>query len=568
MAKTYLEIHPDHRVLVVEKADSIGGSWAQERLYPRLKTNNVLGSYELSDYPMSPEKYETKPKCHIPGHVMHKYLSDVAVNYGIDSSRLQLRTSVEAATLRDDGKWSIQLQTREDGGHLRQHALVAGKMVVATGLTSQPNIPTFPGQEDFDGLIIHSKQLKEKAADLKACQNVCVLGGNKSAWDVCFDAAKSGSLVHMVIRPSGGGPSYVWPKRFKYGPVPLTLAQLSSTRFFTAFDPTFHASEGPLRQWSRFLHRTWLGNQLCHLFWSRLDRHIRRINGYDSHPELKKLEPWTTPFWMGNSLSIHNYESNWFDLVREGKIKIHIADIASLSRGSVNLSDGTTITADAMVCCTGWKSLSSIDFRKTAPSRSPEDSKEANLDVQRAEAEIAAQSGYLEKTPRRTANAPPHPSIGQNSPLSVPPTSLYRFMIPWQSESIDVHNLAFIGCQSSIHAVVVAQAQALWITAYFDHNLEQVVSDRRTEHSTTRYDAILHGVYGAVRRPRECGGAGDKHPDLVFDSIAYVDRLLADLGVRVCRKKRLWKELFESYGPKDYKGLVEEWKKAQTRKEI
>jgi hypothetical protein len=565
MAKTYVEIHPEHRVLVVDKAASVGGSWSQERLYPRLKTNNVLGSYELSDYPMRPERYEAKPGGHIPGHVVHKYFVDVAENYGIDSSRLQLCTTVQAAAQQDDGRWLIELRTEEPDSEPRRCFVAASKIVVATGLTSQPNIPTFTGQESFGGLMLHSKQLKASATELRACKNVVVLGGNKSAWDVCYDAARSGAQVHMVIRPSGGGPSYVWPKTFKYGPKTLALAPMSATRFFMAFDPTFHANKGPFSQWSRFLHHTSLGNKLCHSFWTRLDRHIRKINGYDSHPELKKLEPWTTPFWMGNSLSIHNYETNWFDIVREGKIKVHIAEIDSLSSGKVHLSDGSDIVADALVCCTGWKSISSIQFQEDGLSSVSEIAKEINLDMSRSEAEIGRQSKLLKKTPKRTPNAPKLSTQGNTSQSSLP-TSLYRYMVPWQADALDSHNLAFIGCHSSIHAVVVAQAQALWITAYFDQKLKQL-SCRETDYDAARYDAILHGMYGAVRRPKECGGAADKHPDLVFDSVAYVDCLLGDIGVSSRRKRGLWKEMFESYGPKDYKGIVEEWKKAQEERE-
>ena len=563
MAKTYIQIHPEHRILIVDQVESIGGSWARERLYPGLKTNNVLGSYELSDFPMHPGKYSVDPGCHIPGRAVHEYFLDLAETYGIDSSRLRLQTRVASAALLEDRRWRVELYTREPGTREpRQHFLVAGKIVVGTGLTSEPNIPEFPGQDDFAGLILHSKHLKARSADLGMCRDVVVLGGNKSAWDVCYDAARSGSRVHMVIRPSGGGPSYVWPKSFKVGPVSLALASMSSMRFFAAFDPTLHNSEGSCSWWSRFLHRTSLGNRLCHLFWQLLDRHIRRLNGYDSHPELKKLEPWTSPFWMGNSLSIHNYESNWFDLVREGRIKVHIAEVDFLSKDQVHLSDGDGVTADALVCCTGWKSQSSIRFHESRTSGPVPDSRQLDLELQTAQAEILRQSKYLEKSPKRTSNAPILSLDHKKTQAPVPSSCLYRFMVPWQSDALERHNLAFIGCHSSIHAVVVAQAQALWIVAYFDNKVDHL-TDRRRDDAAIRYDAILHGIYGAVRRPRECGGAADKHPDLVFDSIAYVDCLMNDLGVRNRRKGGFWREMFQSHGPKDYKGIVEEWKKAQ-----
>lgn len=40
MLKTFCEVHPDASVVVFDKAASIGGVWAEDRLYPGLRTNN------------------------------------------------------------------------------------------------------------------------------------------------------------------------------------------------------------------------------------------------------------------------------------------------------------------------------------------------------------------------------------------------------------------------------------------------------------------------------------------------------------------------------------------------
>ncbi|KAJ9503178.1 hypothetical protein LTR99_006954 [Exophiala xenobiotica] len=557
MAKTYLEVRPQAKIIVADKARTIGGSWAEERLYPRLKTNNVLGSYEFSDFPMTAERYGATPGAHIPGRVVHNYLCDVAAHYGIDAM-FQPGTNVESATLKDDGRWLIKLH-KEGHDRATTNVVIADKIVVATGLTSEPNVPTLPGQNDFQGLLIHSKQLKERGPQLAACKNVVVLGGNKSAWDVCYDAARSGSRVHMVIRPSGGGPSYAWPKLFTYGPLTLSLARMSATRFFMAFDPTPFATKGPFSWWSRFLQQTTIGNKICNYFWTLLDRHIKWLNGYDTHPELQKLEPWTTPFWMGNSLSIHNYETNWFDLVRDGKISVHIAEVASLSKGRVSLSSGEDLDADALVCCTGWKPRSTMMFESIVIEDPLQEYQETISMIRKAEADISNRLKYLQTHPRRSANAPPMQKLPATPPVSLS-DHLYRLMVPCERRVLENRNLAFIGAHSSIHAVVVAQAQALWITAFFHGRLSHLTASRLDLEAIT-YDTILHGVYGTMRRPRECGGAAEKYPDLVFDSIPYVDCLLKDLGLSVQRKRSLWDTVFQPHRPGDYQGLVMEWKK-------
>lgn len=559
MAKTYLQVHSEANILVVEKAHSIGGSWATERLYPRLKTNNLFGSYEWSDLPMVPERYGATSGGHIPGRVVHEYFCDAAAHFGIDSC-VQLGTMVESATLREDGRWTIKLQSVEHGPNPTS-AVVADKLVVATGLTSEPHIPMIPGEVDFGGLILHSKHLKDQAAEIASCKNIVVLGGNKSAWDVCYDAAQSGGRVHMVIRPSGGGPSYLWPRSFTYGPFTLSLAALSATRLFLPFDPTPFGKIGLFSWWSRFLHRTMVGGKICQYFWKTLDLLIKKLNGYNSHPELRKLEPWTTPFWMGNSLSIHNYDTSWFDLVRAGNISIHVSDVLSLSTDRVNLSNGEILKADVLVCCTGWNTEPPIRFYPGDIAASlglRGSSEEANEDVGRAEQEIHHEIQYLRTLPRRTPNAPT-PMGGSPKPTSRS-VQLYRLVVPSQPLFLERRNVAFIGLHSSIHAMVVAQAQALWITAFFQERVKHLTASR-IDLDAVRYSSIFHSVYGRIRRPRECGGAGDKYPDLVFDSIPYVDCLLTDLGLESRRKRRWWKEVFERYLPRDYQGLVEEWRR-------
>jgi len=46
LAKTFLQIHPNINVVLLESAESLGGTWCQSRLYPGLITQNMLDTYE------------------------------------------------------------------------------------------------------------------------------------------------------------------------------------------------------------------------------------------------------------------------------------------------------------------------------------------------------------------------------------------------------------------------------------------------------------------------------------------------------------------------------------------
>ncbi|TGJ85599.1 hypothetical protein E0Z10_g3178 [Xylaria hypoxylon] len=576
------------RLIILDEGRSIGGTWSAERLYSGLKTNNVVGSYEFSDFPMELERYGLEPGQHIPGFVVHEYLTDFARHFGLDKL-LFPQTRVETAFLQEDGTWELDYKrVCKDGP--RAEKLTCDKLVIATGLTSEARMPTFPGSPNFLGPVFHAKDLHRRSQDLRGCQEVVVIGGNKSAWDVCYSVATTGARAHMVIRRSGGGPSWVWRPIYLFG-VKLTLARLSSTRLFSWFDPSPFGSSFSLAR--RFLHETTLGAWLVCVFWAVLDFFAAAATGYDDS-RLRMLRPWTSTFWMGNSLSIHNYETDWFDLVREGRIVVHHADVTSLGETTAELSDGSKLNADAVVCCTGWKCTPPILFKPEGISEeiglprevlsqtsqngfyAPQNEKindnqyhqyqrDQNLRSW-AHAQIRARCTQLGFSPRRILPGDDETRTKWGFTLklhsnTLPPVEfketpyqLHRFLVPSSPRFIGLRNIAFIGMHRSVHAVIVAQAQALWITAFIERRLSIDL-----EPETVYRETIWHAEYERMRRPRESGGSGGSFPDLVFDSIPYTDLLLDDLGLQTMRKPTVWANIFQPYLPSDYRELLEEW---------
>lgn len=567
MAKTYLETArlqsrslrgthdvPMPTVVLVDSARSVGGTWAAERLYPGLKTNNVVGSYEFSDFPLDLDRYGLKPGQHIPGAVVHRYLNDCAHHFEL-SHLIRLQTRVDAAALRHGGDWLVDYCATAGAGRQRGQ-LVASRLVLATGLTSAPNIPSFPGQPAFRGTIFHARHLGEHTAHLASARSVVVLGGNKSAWDACYSACKAGAQVHMVMRPTGGGPSWVWRHIRLWPLVDTTLSRLSLTRAATWFDPSPFGSVGTWARW--LVHRTCIGRRLCSAFWAFLDQHVSGSNGYDGDARVGMMRPWTSTFWMGNSLSTHNYETDWFQLVRDGRIIPHIATVASLHSDVVRLSDGNDIKADTLVLCTGWKVAPAIDFLPepiVGQLRSNAIQDDQEMDA--IHREILSQCPVLRRSPERRR---PQGVTGNVASDEVPDPSesmlpLYRFMVPTSKPYLESRTLAFIGVHLSVHTVMLAQAQALWITAFFQ---DRIPTARRPSHRL-QHEARFHAEYERLRRPRVAGGAGARCADLVFDSLPYCDMLLEDLGLAAARKSSMLQEALEPYTLADYRGLVQEW---------
>jgi len=72
------------------------------------------------------------------------------------------------------------------------------QLVLATGMSAKPNIPTFSGQQNFKGEIQHSSQ--HPGPDAYKDKKVVVIGSNNSAHDICAALVEQGGDVTMVQR--------------------------------------------------------------------------------------------------------------------------------------------------------------------------------------------------------------------------------------------------------------------------------------------------------------------------------------------------------------------------------
>lgn len=543
-AKTYIELHPSAKVIVLDDADTVGGVWAQHRLYPGLKSNNLLGTYEYPDFPMD-ESYGVKPGEHIPGTVLHTYLRNYAERFRV-FGRIRFKSKVETAERRVGGGWVLTVLS---GG--RRSQLLTERLILATGLTSEPFMPALNGSEKFVAPIFHSKDFLRHADSLKTAKSVVVFGGTKSAWDAAYAYAVAGVNVHIVIRESGHGP--IWMAPAYVTPLRKWLEQLVHTRFLTWLSPCIWGDADGYSTIRNFFHGTAIGRRIVDSFWGILGNDVISLNGYDKHPETKKLKPWSNPFFIGASLSILNYDTDFFDLVREGKIKVHIADVDSLSGRNVYLSTGEILTTDALLCATGWRHRPPIKFLPDGVDDVlglPHFSNEPDSKAQKVDREILTRFPRLKDQPAPNPKARPVAMWPSNALAAREPNRpfrLYRFMVP--PKLIKDRSIGFAGALMSISTPIIAETQALWLSAYFDgkiHHAEDV-----------SYETVLHSQFGKWRCP---AGYGARFPDFAFDALPYLDLMLSELGLSTHRKSGKTAEWFSPYGPKDYRGIVDEWR--------
>lgn len=132
------------RILMIERADDLGGTW-HLNTYPGLAVDIASLSYSYS--------FELNPhwsRLYAPGREIKAYAAYVADKYGL-RRYLRPRTSVERAQWDESARrWTVY----PAGGE----PVTSRILVLATGFLSQPKKPDIPGIESFAGKVIHTAE--------------------------------------------------------------------------------------------------------------------------------------------------------------------------------------------------------------------------------------------------------------------------------------------------------------------------------------------------------------------------------------------------------------------------
>jgi hypothetical protein len=352
-------------------------------------------------------------------------------------------------------------------------------------------------------------------------------------------------------------------------------------RFITWFSPCAWAEDGGYMGIRWFWQETAVGRAVSRAFWHILSSDVLGLCNFDKHPETAKLKPWTEAFYTGTSFSILNYETDILELVRQGKIRVHIADISHLSRRRVHLADEhhTVLSADALLCVTGWKHVPPVTFLPQGIDRelgvphlastAADDLASQATMMDKADAEITSRFPRLHEVPAFNQNyVPLEKQRGvrvAETDAALPrltPYMLYRFITPASPRFLHTRDIAFCGFSTNFSNVITAHIQGLWISAFFDGKLARDPGAATDSIEHIQYQTVLHNRMGKWRFPTD---HGSRYPDFIFEAVSYLDMLLTDLGLRVHRKKGWFSEMTEPYGPEDYRNLNAEWEERYAR---
>lgn len=281
---------------LLEKSQQVGSAWRNH--YDRLHLHTVKRLSHLPHLPF-PEDY--------PTYVPRKKLVDYFEQY-IQRFEIQPVFGQSIQTIKKEGtKWLLRTSANQE--YLARH------VVVATGINRLPNIPEWPGQEQYVGTISHSVHYKNPQPYLG--KKVLVVGIGNTGAEVALDLSEHGIEVSIVAR----GEISLVPRDLNGRPVQETAKKLAKLPFGFG---------------------DWLGSQIRKIYFGNLSQYGLKIS--KEHPVVLLRETGKTPLIDIGTIAA----------IKAGKIKV-VGDISSFHKKGVKFSSGEEAEYDAVLLATGYR---------------------------------------------------------------------------------------------------------------------------------------------------------------------------------------------------------------------
>ncbi|HEV3071230.1 MAG TPA: NAD(P)-binding domain-containing protein [Solirubrobacteraceae bacterium] len=285
-----------------EKSDRVGGNWVfgnkngMSAAYRDLFINVSRERMQYADYPMPDSIPDFPHHTHIA-----RYFDDYVDHFGL-RELIEFETGVEHAARRDDGVWEIAL----DNGEARSY----DALLVANGhhWDQRWPEPAFPGSEDFSEVQMHAHTYVDNSIFVD--KDVVVLGIGNSAMDISVESSYVARNTYLAARQG----AWIIPKYIFGRPV----------------DQLPNNPRIPFKIRQRMIHQV-----------------IKTTAG---NPESFGLPKPNHKFGEAHP----TVSGRILDRIAHGTIQPK-PNIATLEGSQVHFSDGSSVHADVVVYCTGYK---------------------------------------------------------------------------------------------------------------------------------------------------------------------------------------------------------------------
>ncbi len=313
--------------LIIDKHPKIGDQWRSR--YDSLVLHDPVW-YDHMPFKPFPDGWPVFTSKDQMGDWLEAYADDLDLNCWTNTALVSAR--------RTQTGWTAAVE--KDGSKI---TLEPTHLVMALGLSGFPNVPTFEGQDIFEGPQMHSSAYKQ-GADFKG-KSVVVVGANNSAHDIASDLVARGGHPTLLQRSS----SLVVRQSDYCERIlgPLYSAEAVAKGVTTDKADILQASM-PLRMMERSHRKIW---------------ECIRADQEDYYARLSSVG-FALDFaedGTGLGMKYRRTASGYYidvgaaEMVMDGRIAVRSGHgISRLSERAIHLEDGSNLEADAIIYATGY----------------------------------------------------------------------------------------------------------------------------------------------------------------------------------------------------------------------
>ena len=191
---------------LIEQTDQIASSWHNHYDGLHLHTVNQLSHLPHLPFPEGYPLYVSKED-------LISYYQQYAKTFDIHPVLSQKVTRLA----QTDEAWTVDTEAGT--------SYDAQNVIVATGINRIPKLPTWEGQDQFEGQIIHAKSYKN-AKPYKG-RKVLIVGMGNTGAEIALHFARQGDKPHVSLR----GPVHFLPRDINGRPTQLTALMLAKIPF-------------------------------------------------------------------------------------------------------------------------------------------------------------------------------------------------------------------------------------------------------------------------------------------------------------------------------------------------
>ncbi|WP_040718712.1 flavin-containing monooxygenase [Nocardia veterana] len=307
--------------LILEESPELGGVW-RDNTYPGCSCDVPAHLYSFSFAPYR------DARTRFPGRRRTlEYLRTVAAEAGLPA-HLHTGAAVVAATYSDrDARWELLT-----ANGIRYTAEI---VVFAVGQLHRPNIPDFPGRDEFCGASFHTADW-DHAVDLRG-RRIALIGNGSSAAQCLPHLADKAASVRIFQRT----PQWILPKpSADFGPAARAILRLPGAQ--RIYRRTLQWGADALLV--PIMRRGWPARpaQWC------ARQYLRRSV---SDPDLRARLTPDYPIGAKRIL----FDNHFYRSLARAHVDLVTTSIARITPGGIDTADGAHHSADVIVYATGFR---------------------------------------------------------------------------------------------------------------------------------------------------------------------------------------------------------------------